>query len=72
MKAILLAAGMGTRLDKYTKDLPKCLLNLAGKTLIERQVETLRAAGINDIVIIKGFMPDKINIPGGFCKYKHG
>src|SRR3989338_10912430 len=47
MKAIILAAGMGTRFDKYTKDLPKCMLNFNGKTLIERQVETLRACGIN-------------------------
>ena len=45
MKAIILAAGMGTRLGKYTEDLPKCMLSFGGKTLIERQVETLRAAG---------------------------
>ena len=62
MKAIILAAGMGTRLDKYTKDLPKCMLNFNGKTLIERQVETLRACGINEIVIVTGYMKDKIKI----------
>nr|MBI4157178.1 phosphocholine cytidylyltransferase family protein [Candidatus Woesearchaeota archaeon] len=64
MKAIILAAGMGTRLAKYTEGLPKCMLNFSGKTLIERQVETLRKAGINDITIVKGYMPDKINIKG--------
>jgi choline kinase len=64
VKAIILAAGMGTRLGKYTKDLPKGMLNFNGKSLIEWQVETLRACGINDIVIIKGYMPDKINISG--------
>lgn len=63
MKAIILAAGMGTRLGKYTKDLPKCMLNFNGKTLIERQVETLRACGINEVIIVKGYMPDKIQIP---------
>ncbi|MBN4049047.1 phosphocholine cytidylyltransferase family protein [archaeon AH-315-M20] len=64
MKAIILAAGMGTRLGKYTKDIPKCMLEFNGKTLIEIQVETLRACGINDIVIVKGYMPDKIQISG--------
>lgn len=64
MKAIILAAGMGTRLGKYTDNLPKCMLNFNGKTLIEQQVEQLRKAGITDITIVKGYMPDKINIPG--------
>ena len=64
MKAIILAAGMGTRMDKYTKNLPKCMLNFNGKPLIERQIETLRSVGINDIMVVKGYMPDKINIEG--------
>ena len=42
MKAIILAAGMGTRLGKYTEDLPKCMLSFAGKPLIERQGAGLR------------------------------
>jgi len=64
MKAIILAAGMGTRLGKYTENLPKCMLNFNGKPLIQHQVETLRSCGITDITIVKGYMPDKINIPG--------
>ena len=64
MKAIILAAGMGTRMDKYTRDLPKCMLSFNGKTLIERQVEALRSAGIKDIIVVKGYMPEKINISG--------
>jgi len=63
MKAIILAAGMGTRLGKYTKDLPKGMLSFNGKTLIETQVETLRSCGIKDIVIVRGYIADKINIP---------
>ncbi|MEK6901131.1 MAG: phosphocholine cytidylyltransferase family protein [Nanoarchaeota archaeon] len=63
MKAIILAAGMGTRLGKYTENLPKCMLHFAGKPLIQRQVETLQQAGITDISIVKGYKPDKINIP---------
>jgi len=64
MKAIILAAGMGTRLGKYTEDLPKCMLNFNGKPLIEQQVETLRRCGITDITIVRGYMPDKIKISG--------
>ncbi len=64
MKAIILAAGMGTRLGKYTKDLPKCMLNFNGKPIIEQQIKTLRSLGINDITIVKGYMPEKIKILG--------
>src|SRR3989344_6299138 len=69
MKAIILAAGMGTRLGKYTENLPKGMLNFAGKSLIERQIETLRSCGINDISIVTGYMKDKIKIPN--IKYYH-
>lgn len=64
MKAIILAAGMGTRMDKYTKDMPKCMLSFNGKTLIERQIETLRSTGIKNIIVVKGYMPEKISISG--------
>jgi len=64
MKAIILAAGMGTRLGAYTAGRPKGMLEFAGKSLIERQVDTLRASGITDITIVKGYMPQAINIPG--------
>ena len=63
MKAIILAAGMGTRLGRYTKDLPKCMLEFNGKPLVQWQVETLRVCGINKIIIVKGYMPEKIKIP---------
>lgn len=69
MKAIILAAGMGIRLGKYTEDLPKCMLNFGGKSLIERQIETLRNAGITDISVVRGYMPEKINLSG--VKYYH-
>ena len=69
MKAIILAAGMGTRLGKYTENLPKCMLNFNGKSLIQQQVETLQKAGINDISIVRGYNADKIQIPD--VKYYH-
>lgn len=51
MKAMLFAAGLGTRLKPFTDTAPKALLPLAGKTLLEWQIEKLRQAGITDIVV---------------------
>lgn len=64
MKAIILAAGQGTRLKKYTQDLPKGMLSFMGKTVIERQIEMYRKCGINDIIVIRGFAADKIQYKG--------
>ena len=61
MKAIILAAGQGTRIKKYTEGLPKGMLQFKGKTIIERQIETYKKCGINDIVIVKGYACEKIN-----------
>ena len=64
MKAIILAAGQGTRLKKYTENLPKGMLEFAGKTIIERQLETYRKCGIEDISLVTGFAADKIQYAG--------
>lgn len=69
MRAVILAAGKGTRMGKYTENLPKGMLNVEGKTLIERQIETLRMAGISDIAIVTGYEHTKINYEG--VKYFH-
>lgn len=58
MKAIILAAGKGTRLDGAVK--PKCLVEVGGLTLLQRQVETLRELGVRDIVVVIGFEGDSI------------
>lgn len=54
-RAILLSAGRGSRLGDLTQDRPKCLLEFGGRALIDWQIEILRAAGIEDIVVIVGF-----------------
>jgi len=64
MRAIILAAGEGTRLKKYTRELPKGMLSFMGKPLLLWQTEALRAAGIEDISIVTGFARDHIDIPG--------
>ena len=62
--AIILAAGRGSRLYPYTENCPKCLTELGGKTLIERQIDTLKSAGIHDIVIVSGYRGEMLEFPG--------
>jgi choline kinase len=55
MKAIILAAGRGSRMKDLTDERPKCLVELRGKTLLEWQLEALRGAGISEIAIVTGY-----------------
>lgn len=64
MRAIILAAGRGTRLTPYTEDRPKCLTELGGMSLIGRQVATLRSGGVDDIVIAAGYKAEMLELPG--------
>jgi len=64
MKAIILAAGQGERLRPLTSDRPKCLVELAGRSLLAHQVEALRAAGIRDIYIVTGYKADQVRCLG--------
>ena len=59
MKAIILAAGKGTRLNGVDLK-PKCLFEIGGETLLDRQITTLRELKLNDIVIVLGFEADRI------------
>lgn len=60
MKVIILAAGQGTRLRPLTDDRPKCMVEVNGRSIIERQLDTMRACGIRDedIIIICGYCSD--------------
>lgn len=60
MKAIILAAGRGSRLCNLTQDKPKCMVELKNKPLLHWQIEALNGAGINDIYIVSGYLKDKI------------
>lgn len=57
MKVIILAAGQGTRLRPLTDDRPKCMVEVNGRSIIERQLDTMRGCGIRDqdITIICGY-----------------
>ena len=60
MKAMIFAAGLGTRLKPLTDRMPKALVPLAGKPLLQWQVEKLRDAGITDIIVNVHHFPDMI------------
>lgn len=64
MKAILLAAGSGTRLRPHTDDKPKCLVPLAGRTLLERQLASLKAAGVTEIAVVGGYRAEMLRAAG--------
>lgn len=55
MQAIMLAAGKGSRLGKYTKNNTKCMLDVHGKTLLERAIDALLEANIKDFIIVLGY-----------------
>lgn len=55
MKAILLSAGRGKRLLPITRDIPKCLLPIAGRSVLDWQLWALEAAGVDEAVVVTGF-----------------
>ncbi|MCC5931452.1 MAG: phosphocholine cytidylyltransferase family protein [Cyclobacteriaceae bacterium] len=60
MKSILLAAGEGTRLRPYTLEVPKCLVEVEGRSLIDRQLDILTSEGISEQIIIGGYLVNKL------------
>lgn len=68
MRAILLAAGMGTRLRPLTLETPKPLIEINGESMIERQIKALREIGIGEIIVVTGYLKEKFD----FLKEKYG
>ena len=64
MKAIILAAGMGTRLRPITSSIPKCLVPVNSKPILEHQFEALLLAGIRDVILVVGHLAELL-----FYKY---
>ncbi|WP_371551447.1 NTP transferase domain-containing protein [Streptomyces sp. NBC_00554] len=58
MRAVILAAGRGRRLGEYTMDRPKCLIEIAGETLLVRQIAALSAAGASSVAVVSGWRGD--------------
>ena len=61
-KAIILAAGRGSRMKKLTIESPKCLLKVRGKTLLQHQVDSLNNAGLFDVGIVTGYKSNSLPI----------
>src|SRR5580693_3511942 len=62
MRAVILAAGRGSRMGAIGEGRPKCLVELADKPLIRRQIEALRAGGISTIGIVRGYLGNMVNV----------
>ena len=61
MKAIIMAGGKGTRISSITNDeIPKPMLTVGGKAILEHQINSLKKSGINDIIIVIGHLGEKI------------
>lgn len=60
MQALMLAAGMGRRMGKYTEAMTKCMIEVGGKTLLQRAVDALKEAGITKFVMVVGWECDKL------------
>ncbi len=60
MRAIILAAGVGTRLSPLTNSRPKCLVPVGTRPLIDHQLAALRTAGVDDVVMVVGYAQQQI------------
>ena len=60
MIGVILAAGMAKRLRPLTDTKPKCLLEVGGRTLLERTVRAMQQAGISEFVVVTGYRADQI------------
>ena len=59
MRAIILGAGSGSRMGQHTRDIPKVLLDINGKSILERQISLLREHGVNEIFVVTGYKREK-------------
>ncbi|HET9812173.1 MAG TPA: NTP transferase domain-containing protein, partial [Sphingomicrobium sp.] len=61
MKAIILSAGQGSRLGHMVDERPKCLIDFNGRTLLDRQLDTLAANGVDEAVVVTGFHDELVD-----------
>ncbi len=60
MKVVIMAGGKGTRIASVRSDVPKPMITICGKPILEYQIENLKACGLTDIIIVVGYLGDKI------------
>jgi choline kinase len=70
MKAIIVAAGRGKRLGTETDEIPKCMVKVGGRSILHWQLDALAAAGVDDVVIVRGYLGDRIAAPASGLKIR--
>ena len=68
-KAIIVAAGRGKRLGNETDEIPKCMVKVAGRSILHWQLRALEAAGVSDFVLVRGYRGDCISAPGHSVRF---
>jgi L-glutamine-phosphate cytidylyltransferase len=64
LRALILAAGRGSRMQHLGDERPKCLVELAGRTLLDRQMAALRRGGCTEIGVVRGYRGEMLERPG--------
>ncbi|MCZ6763719.1 MAG: phosphoenolpyruvate mutase [Alphaproteobacteria bacterium] len=62
MRAVVLAASRGSGLDELTETMPKCMLDIRGKPLLHRLVDTLNQSGVRDITVVRGYKKEAVAV----------
>jgi phosphoenolpyruvate phosphomutase len=62
-KAVILAASRGEELGELTRDIPKAMVNIAGKPLLAHIVETYRAVNVKELTVVRGYKKEAVNLP---------
>lgn len=60
MKTVIMAGGKGTRIASVRNDVPKPMISICGKPILEYQIENLKTCGLTDIILVIGYLGDKI------------
>lgn len=68
MQAIILCGGLATRLGAFTKTIPKVLLDIADRTVLDWQLQLLKAAGVEEIILASGHLHDVVYERVGVCR----
>ena len=67
MNAIIIAGGKSTRIRPLSNEIPKTMVEVYGKSILERQIEVFQSCGISDITAVTGYHSEKINLPNINC-----
>ena len=67
MNAIIIAGGSSTRIRPLSNEIPKTMIEIYGKSILERQIEVFQSCGISDITAVTGYHSEKINLPNINC-----